>query len=99
MGFAIDDQKLAATFRRWSDLGGGAFFDAKDAAGLDKSLTEALRPVFEVVNAQGQVLATGIVGGDAVTAPAGNHTVRIKGRSEPGKPVTVKSKETASVAL
>ena len=59
VGFALDDEKLAATFRRWSDAGGGAFFDAKDAAGLDKSLTEALRPGFEVVNAQGQVLASG----------------------------------------
>ncbi len=80
VGFALDDEKLATTFRRWSDAGGGVFFDAKDAAGLDKSLTEALRPGFEVVNAQGQVIASGLVGGDAVQVPAGNHTVRIKGR-------------------
>jgi hypothetical protein len=99
VGFALDDQKLAATFRRWSDLGGGAFFDAKDAAGLDKSLTEAMRPGFEVVNGQGQVIASGIVGGDAVAAPAGNHTVRIKGRANSAKPVSVKPKETANVAL
>jgi len=99
VGFALEDQKLAATFRRWSDLGGGAFFDAKDAAGLDKSLTAALRPGFEVVNAQGQVLASGIVGGDAVSVPSGNHNVRIKGRADAGKPVVVKPKETASVAL
>ena len=71
VGFALDDEKLAATFRRWSDAGGGAFFDAKDAAGLDKSLTEALRPGFEVVNAQGQVLASGIVGGEAVAGARG----------------------------
>jgi hypothetical protein len=99
VGFALDDQKLAATFRRWSDLGGGAFFDAKDAAGLEKSLNEALRPGFEVVNAQGQVLVSGVVGGEPVSAPAGNHTVRIKGRSDGAKPVTVKPKETASVVL
>jgi hypothetical protein len=99
VGFALDDQKLAATFRRWSDLGGGAFFDAKDAAGLDKALTAALRPGFEIVNAQGQVIASGIVGGEAVPAPAGNHTVRIKGRTEAGKPVIVKPKETASVTF
>jgi hypothetical protein len=98
VGFALDDATLAATFRRWSDAGGGAFFDAKDAAGLDKSLTEALRPGFEVVNAQGQVLASGITGGDPVTVPAGNHTVRIKGRANSNKPVTVKPKETASVS-
>jgi len=99
VGFALDDEKLATTFRRWSDAGGGAFFDAKDAAGLDKSLTEALRPGFEVVNAQGQVLASGQVGGDAVPVPAGNHTVRIKGRANASKPAVVKPKETSNIAF
>jgi hypothetical protein len=99
VGFALDDEKLATTFRRWSDAGGGTFFDAKDAAGLDRSLTEALRPGFEVVNAQGQVLASGLAGGEAVQVPAGNHTVRIKGRANATKPVTVKSKETAAVVF
>ena len=99
VGFALDDEKLATTFRRWSDAGGGAFFDAKDAAGLDKSLTEALRPGFEVVNAQGQVLASGIAGGEAVQVPAGNHTVRIKGRANVSKPAVVKPRETANVAF
>ena len=98
VGFALDDQTLAATFRRWSDAGGGAFFDAKDAAGLDKALSEALRPGFEVVNKQGQVLASGIAGGDAVTVPAGNHTVRLKGRANSSRPVSVAPKETANVA-
>ena len=99
VGFALDEPQLAATFRRWSDLGGGAFFDAKDAAGLEKSLSAALRPGFEVLNAQGQVLASGVVGGDPVSVPAGNHSVRIKGRTDAGKPVVVTPKETASVAL
>ena len=99
VGFALDDEQLAATFRRWSDAGGGAFFDAKDAAGLDRSLTEALRPGFEVVNAQGQVLASGQVGGEAVAVPTGSHTVRIKGRANATRPVTVKPKETATVAF
>jgi len=99
VGFALDDANLATTFRRWSDAGGGAFFEAKDAAGLDKSLTEALRPGFEVVNAQGQVIASGLVGGEAVQAPAGNHTVRIKGRPNASKPAEVKPKETTTVAL
>jgi Mg-chelatase subunit ChlD len=98
VGFALEDATLAATFRRWADAGGGAFFDAKDAAGLDKSLTEALRPGFEVLNAQGHVMASGIVGGDPVTVPAGEHQVRIKGRANSAKPVSVKPRETAAVA-
>ena len=44
VGLALDDPKLAATFKRWADLGGGAYFDAKDAAGLDKAMAAALRP-------------------------------------------------------
>jgi hypothetical protein len=99
VGFALEDQQLAATFRRWSDAGGGAFFDAKDAAGLDKALTESMRPGFEVVNAGGQVLASGIVGGEAVTVPAGNHSVRLKARAGAPKAVVVKPKETATVAF
>ncbi len=99
VGFALEDRKLADTFHRWSDAGGGAFFDAKDAAGLDRSLTEALRPGFEVVNAQGQVLASGIAGGQAVQVPAGQHTVRIKGRPSASKPALVKSKETTNISF
>jgi hypothetical protein len=99
VGFALEDQQLAATFRRWADAGGGAFFDAKDAAGLDKALTESMRPGFEVVNAGGQVLASGIVGGEPVTVPAGNHSVRLKARAGAPKPVVVKPKETTSVAF
>jgi hypothetical protein len=98
VGFALEDQALASTFRRWSDAGGGAFFDAKDAAGLDKSLTDALRPGFEVVNSAGQLLASGITGGEAVSVPAGSHQVRIKGRANSNKPVVVKPNETATVA-
>jgi hypothetical protein len=98
VGFALEDPDLASTFRRWSDAGGGAYLDAKDAAGLDKAMVEALRPGFEVVNAQGQVLASGITGGDAVAVPAGNHQVRIKGRANTTRPVVVKQKETATVA-
>jgi hypothetical protein len=99
VGFALEDPQLAATFRRWSDAGGGAFFAANDAAGLDRSLTQSLRPGFEVVNAGGQVITSGIVGGDAVSAPAGNHTVRIKGRPDATQAVTVTAKQTASVTF
>ncbi len=98
VGFALDDRNLAATFRRWSDLGGGAYFDAKDAAALDQSLVMALRPGFEVLNTEGQVLASGIAGGDAVSVPVGNHQVRLKGRANSTKSVVVRSGETASLA-
>ena len=99
VGFALDDPALAATFKRWSDAGGGAFFDAKDGAALEKSLTDALRPAFEVLNAQGQLLASGIVGGEPVAVPSGSHQVRIRNRANSAKPVAVKPQETATVAF
>jgi hypothetical protein len=97
VGFAIDDAKLAATFRHWSDTGDGAYFDAKDAAGLNAALAQAMRPGFEVVNAQGQALAEGLAGGDAVSVMPGTYTVRLKGQKAAPQPVTVRAKENATV--
>ena len=44
VGFAIDDAKLAAAFRHWSNLGAGLYFDAQDAAGLNAAMSQAMRP-------------------------------------------------------
>lgn len=43
--------------------------------------------------------SSSLVGGDPVTVPAGNHTVRIQERANASKPVVVKPKETANVAF
>jgi hypothetical protein len=98
VGFAIDDAKLAASFRHWSDLGKGTYFDAKDAKALNEAMTRALRPTFEVVDTKGQVIAEGVVESEAVRVPAGAHTVRIKGSAKP-QAIIVKPKETATVEL
>ena len=66
MGFAIDDAKLATAFRHWSNLAAGMYFDAKDAAGLNAAMVQALRPAFEIVDSQGQVVTEGLVGGAAL---------------------------------
>lgn len=99
VGFAIDDPKLAATFRHWADLGNGAYFDAKDAAALNESMTRALKPSFEVIDAKGNAIAVGLVGGEAVSVPAGTFSVRIKGASGKAVQVAVKPKESTTVEL
>jgi hypothetical protein len=99
VGFAIDDEKLAGTFRHWAELGSGSYFDAKDAAGLSKALTQSLRSSFEVINAQGRVVASGITGGDPLTVLPGTYTVRIKGQPNRAQAVKVESKTTATVKL
>jgi hypothetical protein len=99
VGFAIEDQKLAATFRHWAETGSGSYFDAKDAAGLSNALTQSMKSSFEVVTAQGQVVASGVTGGDAVSVLPGAYTVRIKGQAKRAQPVTVEPKATATVKL
>lgn len=99
VGFAIEDPKLAVTFSHWASLGNGTYFDAKDAAGLSKALTQSMRATFEVVTPQGQVVATGVTGGDAVSVMPGNYNVRIKGQNSRAQSVTIQPNTTATAKL
>ncbi|MEJ0040211.1 MAG: hypothetical protein WDO68_29970 [Gammaproteobacteria bacterium] len=58
-----------------------------------------MRPGFEVVDAQGQVVSEGVAGTDTVKVMPGNYTVRLKGRKNTPKPITVKQKETSTVGF
>jgi von Willebrand factor type A domain-containing protein len=97
VGFAIDDPRLAATFRHWSDAGGGLYFDASDAAGLGKALSQATQAGVELVDGDGKVVAQGLAGETPLTAMPGAYTVRLKGQSGKSQPVTIRSKETTAV--
>jgi len=99
VGFALEDEKLAATFRLWASTGGGSFFAANDAAGLNTALSQAMRPTFEVVNAQGQVVSEGLAGGEAVRVMPGSYTVRLKGNNGPQQSATVTANKTTNVRL
>ena len=93
----VDDVKLAATFRHWSELGNGAYFDAKDAAALGVAMSAAMQPGFEVVDAQKQIVAEGVAGGEPIRVMPGSYSVRLKDQSTGARTVTVKPKETAAV--
>lgn len=99
VGFAIEDPKLAVTFSHWASLGNGTYFDAKDAAGLSSALTQSMRSSFEVVTPQGQVVANGVTGGEAVSVMPGTYSVRIRGQASRAQPVTIEPKATATVKL
>ncbi len=99
VGFAIDDARLAATFRHWADAGGGLFFDARDAAGLDKALSQSIQPAVELVDAQGKVVAQGLAGDAPLKAMPGSYTVRLKGLAGKGQAVVVKATETVGVSF
>lgn len=83
VGFALDDSTLAGTFARWAELGGGRYFPASDEAGLAAALSAATAEGFTVLDAAGQVITTGTVGGAPVQLPAGRWRVVVgDGRAE-----------------
>ena len=87
VGFDVDaDDEAAARdrFAAWATLGGGRFVEARDrdalAAAIVASLETPPEPSdlgFEVLAADGTVIALGSVDGDAVALPAGSYTVRL----------------------
>ena len=97
VGFAIDDAALASTFRLWSDVGGGAYFEARDAAGLERALTLAARAGFEVLDARKAVVARGFVGDPPLVVPPGEYTVKLNAKSGATQAVTVRPKATNAV--
>jgi hypothetical protein len=77
VGFALDDEALKAQFETWAQLGNGQYIDAGDAEELGQAITTAVQPLYDVIDSQGNVVATGQVGGPAVDLPPGTYTVRV----------------------
>jgi len=78
VGFAIDDSELAETFAAWADAGGGAYFDAGSAEALQQSISDALRPGFDLTRTylDGRTESVGrVLLGDTLTVPAGRLTL------------------------
>lgn len=96
VGLAIDDAQLAATFKHWADAGSGAYFDAQGAAALNDAMAKAMRPSFEVVDAQGVVVAEGLAGGEPVRVVPGTYTVRLAGHKT-GQSITVTATRRTTV--
>jgi hypothetical protein len=77
IGFDIGDEAATATLREVARVGGGSYFDAVDPAALSSALQEAVQLSYQVLDAEGKVVATGLVGGPAVELLAGSYTVRL----------------------
>jgi hypothetical protein len=65
---------------------------------LNEAMAQAMRPGFEVVDAQGNVVAEGLAGAEAVRVLPGTYTVRLAGRKT-GQSVTVTAKQKSAVKL
>lgn len=82
VGFAVDEYALEQEFARWAELGGGAYFSAGNAETLARSVRQAIRPPYGVY-AGAQRVASGVVGGDAVSLKAGSYEVHVGDRRLP----------------
>jgi len=97
VGFAVDDRKTAARFRQWASASGGDYFDARNGASLDAAFSQAVKPGFEIVDAQKNVIADGVVGGEPVKVLPGKYTVRLKGTSSRAQSAVVQPNATTNV--
>jgi hypothetical protein len=77
VGFALDDDALREQFEEWARLGNGQYIDAIDAAELDAAVARAVQPLFNVIDSQGNIVASGQVGGPALSLPAGIYRVEV----------------------
>ncbi len=100
VGFAIDELMLQETFAEWARLGNGSYFNASDGAELAASLRESVEVPFSVINAEGEVVATGTVNGPRVSVDAGAYRVLLSADADRVVDnVIVKIDELTRVAL
>jgi Mg-chelatase subunit ChlD len=100
VGFAIDDDTLAAQFETWAEAGGGRYFAANDADGLNDAVAQALATPFKVFAAGGELVAAGVVGGKPVELEQGVYRVVVAGSpSREFKTVSVTGAKETSLEL
>lgn len=99
VSFGVSDEELKATFDRWATLGGGDYFDTDSAEALAQSLRSVISGPFQALDAAGNVVVEGIIGGSEVVLPAGVYRLQRPGGSVLAEAVRVIEDETAIVAL
>ena len=75
VGFGLSDKRLKKSMQGWARLGNGTYFDAKDSAQLSRAIADAVSAPFRVLDANGNEVAAGTVGGAAVKVPPGTFSV------------------------
>jgi hypothetical protein len=77
VAFADTEEGAKEQFRQWASLGGGVFLEGGNNEELKNAMAQTLSPAFEVLAADGTVVARGMVGGEATEVPAGVYTVKV----------------------
>ncbi len=78
VGFAINELALKEQFEAWARVGNGRYIEAHDKDELRAAMSQSLDVPFEVL-ADGEVVATGVVNGEAVQLLPGAYQVRVLG--------------------
>jgi hypothetical protein len=100
VGFALEnDDALKKQLKRWAKLGKGTYFDASGAGDLGDAIVKAVQAPYRVLDADGEVVATGTVDGAAVSVPVGDYTVEILTDPVQAYPVTVEPGKKARLRL
>ena len=100
VGFAIDELMLQETFAEWARLGNGSYFNARDGAELAASLRESVEVPFSVINAEGDLVATGTVNGATVSVDAGTYRIALSAKHDRTVDgVIVRMEETTRVTV
>jgi hypothetical protein len=78
VGFAIDDPLLQETFAEWAALGNGSYFDAANASELNAAIALAVQPSYDIMDANGSLIASSQAGSPPVMVPPGTYQIVVR---------------------
>lgn len=78
VGFAINDDDLAAQFESWAEAGGGRYFGADDQNDLSVAIEDALKVPFTVYDRGGNEVGMGQIDGEPIELEGGVYRVVVK---------------------
>ena len=97
---ASDREAARETFERWAELGGGRYYDANSAEALAASLEQAATVLpYEVLDAENNLVAQGVVDDEGVALPAGRYTVRLLNGARDAFEVQVQAEGNSQVRV
>jgi Ca-activated chloride channel homolog len=77
IGFGLERQEESDNLRRIADAGRGLYLDAADSAQLAEALRQTIVLSYQIVNADGEAVATGEVGGTTQTLDPGTYLLKV----------------------
>jgi len=100
VGFDIKEAEARAELESIAKSTEGIYLDAKDSQELLLSLEQTLQIEFEILDEKGQIIAKGLVGGDAIRIMEGSYTLRLLIDPEPFETaITVNPGQKSSLIL